>query len=123
MNPRKPKETPEAKEARYQAWLQRPGPTRLGEVDWPKSQSGALSGQKFVVTGVMETIDRQDLVDTIEASGGRVLTGVSKNVDHIFVGRDPGPSKLEKAAQLDTHQLSEGETYHFLSDVLKGSKK
>jgi len=122
MNPRKPKETPEAKEARYQAWLQRPGPTRLGEVDWPKSRPGALSGQKFVVTGEMETIGRQELVDTIKASGGRVLTGVSKNVDHMFVGRDPGPSKLSQAAQLDTHQLSEGETYRFLSDAFKGKK-
>ena len=106
----------------YQSFLQRSGPTRLGEVEWPKSKAGALTGKKFLVTGVMETIDRQELVDTIKESGGHVMSGMSKNLDYLIVGRDAGPSKLEKAAQMGLNQLTEDETLSLLKDVLEGNK-
>jgi len=111
-----------SKGSAYQSFLQRSGPTRLGEVEWPKSKAGALTGKKFLVTGVMETIDRQELIDTIKESGGHVMSGMSKNLDYLIVGRDAGPSKLEKAAQMGLNQLTEDETLSLLKDVLEGNK-
>jgi len=57
-----------------------------------------LEGLTFVLTGVLETIDRDDTKSLVERYGGKVTGSVSKNTSYVVVGRDAGESKLAKVS-------------------------
>lgn len=58
-----------------------------------------ISNRKFVLTGTLSFIDRDELSKLIESYGGSTSTSVSKNTDVVIVGDKPG-SKYEKAKSL-----------------------
>jgi BRCT domain type II-containing protein len=87
-------------------------------VEWPQPKAGALRGKKLLVTGIMETIVREDLIQLITDCSGHVMSGMSKNLDILIVGRDAGPSKLEKAESLGLKQMGENEFMEFLIKTL-----
>lgn len=64
-------------------------------------------GKTFVITGVLECIEREEAERLIERGGGRVTQAVSKRTSYLVVGRDSGASKLNKAISLGTPQLTE----------------
>ncbi|XP_020617063.1 replication factor C subunit 1-like [Orbicella faveolata] len=68
-------------------------------------EENCLEGLTFVITGVLEGIERDDAVDLIQRYGGKVTHSVSKKTSYIVVGRDAGESKLSKAKQCGTTQL------------------
>ena len=53
-------------------------------------------GLTFVITGVLESIDRDETKSIIERLGGKVTTNVSKNTKYLIVGRDAGAAKMAK---------------------------
>lgn len=59
-----------------------------------------LANKKFVITGSLSFITREELKSLIEDSGGSTTDSVSKNVDVLIVGDKPG-SKLVKAQNLN----------------------
>ena len=63
---------------------------------FPQGSESCLAGKVFVVTGVLESIERDDAVDLIKRYGGKVTQAVSKKTSFVVVGRDPGMSKMEK---------------------------
>lgn len=67
-----------------------------------------LSGKTFVLTGALESMTREEAKENIERLGGKVASSVSKNVDYLIVGEDPG-SKLDKAKKLGIPLLNEAE--------------
>lgn len=50
----------------------------------------------FVLTGVLESMEREDAKSLIERYGGKVTGNVSKKTTYLVQGRDSGVSKLEK---------------------------
>ncbi|WP_439555855.1 NAD-dependent DNA ligase LigA [Dyadobacter sp.] len=74
-----------------------------------EKESDVLEGKTFVISGVFENFERDDLKDKIEANGGRVLSGVSGKLNYLLAGANMGPSKLEKARKLGVTILSEEE--------------
>ncbi|PNF30645.1 Replication factor C subunit 1 [Cryptotermes secundus] len=95
----------------YQRYLQREGPKNPGGKEVPQGRPGCLSGLVFVVTGVLETIDREETSSLIKQCGGRVTSSVSRNTNYLVVGEEPGPAKIEKAAKLNTPHLTEDELF------------
>jgi len=63
------------------------------------NSTSALAGKKFVLTGKLENLSRNEAAELIEKAGGIVASSVSKAVDYVIVGEDAG-SKAQKAAQL-----------------------
>lgn len=73
----------------------------------PKGKPMFLEKKAFVITGQMESLDRDQLEDLIKQYGGLVRTNVSGKTDYIIVGDDPGESKMKKARECKTKQISE----------------
>jgi DNA ligase (NAD+) len=72
-------------------------------------ESEILEGKTFVISGVFENFERDDLKMKIEVNGGRVLSGVSGKLNYLLAGANMGPAKLEKARKLGVTILSEEE--------------
>lgn len=67
-----------------------------------------LKDKKFIVTGSLENFTRDEIKDKIISLGGQVLSSVSKNVDYVLAGTDPG-SKYDKAKKLELKIVNENE--------------
>ncbi len=67
-----------------------------------------ITNKKFVITGTIEGIPREEIKLFIENNGGSVTGSVSKNTDAIIVGTDPG-SKYDKALALNIKIINEAE--------------
>lgn len=89
--------------------LQRAGLQMESDEKPVELESNILEGKTFVISGVFENFERDDLKDKIEANGGRILSGVSGKLDYLLAGANMGPAKLEKARKLGVTILAEEE--------------
>jgi DNA ligase (NAD+) len=75
----------------------------------PKTkEKGKFAGKTFVFTGTLKTFGRDEARNLVESSGGLTASSVSKKVDYVVVGEDPG-SKFDKAKELGIKTLTEEE--------------
>ncbi len=65
-----------------------------------------LKGKKFVFTGGLLTLSRPDASKLVEQKGGLVASSVSKDIDYVVTGSDPG-SKYEKAKKIGVKIIDE----------------
>lgn len=72
-----------------------------------ENQTDKLSGLTFVVSGIFEHFERNELKKSIEDNGGKVSSSISKKTDYIVAGDQMGPSKRQKAEQLNIPIISE----------------
>ncbi|XP_045140043.1 replication factor C subunit 1 [Echinops telfairi] len=91
----------------YRSYLNREGPKALGSKEIPKGAENCLEGLTFVITGVLECIEREEAKSLIERYGGKVTGNVSKKTNYLVMGRDSGQSKSDKAAALGTKIIDE----------------
>jgi DNA ligase (NAD+) len=81
----------------------------------PAGAAGAR-GKRFVLTGTLPHLTREDASARIEAAGGQVMGSVSKNTDYVVAGDSPG-TKYEKARQLGIPLLDEDALLALLGEV------
>ena len=55
-----------------------------------------MDGLTFVITGILESIEREEAADLIQRYGEKVTQSVSKKTSYVIMGQDPGESKLSK---------------------------
>ncbi|KAI6648937.1 Replication factor C subunit 1 [Oopsacas minuta] len=91
----------------YFAYMNRAGPVNLGCKEIPTGQDNCLGNLTFVITGVLDSLERDGAKELIQKYGGRVVGSISKKVTHLLVGVEAGESKLEKARQLKVHEICE----------------
>jgi DNA ligase (NAD+) len=70
--------------------------------------TGVFAGKSFLFTGTLESMTRDEAEQRVIALGGKILKSVSKKLDFLVVGADPG-SKLEKARTVGVAILDEAE--------------
>ena len=68
--------------------------------------SGKIFGKTFVLTGTLGSITRDEAKEKIRSLGGKVSSSVSKQIDYVVVGADPG-SKYENAKKLGVKIINE----------------
>ncbi|HEU4389303.1 MAG TPA: NAD-dependent DNA ligase LigA, partial [Blastocatellia bacterium] len=71
---------------------------------------GPLSGKAFIITGTLESMKRGAAERWIEERGGTILASVSKKLDYLVVGAEPG-SKLAKARKLGVKEITEKQLF------------
>ncbi len=71
-------------------------------------EKGKLAGKTFVFTGSLKNVGRDEARNLVESLGGVTASSVSKKVDFVVVGEDPG-SKYDKAKELGIKILTEEE--------------
>lgn len=71
-----------------------------------QNSNGILNGKKFVLTGTLPTLKREDAKKIIEKNAGKVISQVSKNTDYLLAGENPG-SKYDKAVALNIKIIDE----------------
>ncbi|KRZ07673.1 Replication factor C subunit 1 [Trichinella zimbabwensis] len=101
----------------YQRFLQREGPRALGTREIPKGAENCFQGLTFVLSGILETVDRDDVKLLIQKYGGRVTGAVSKKTDYLVAGRDCGETKTKKAKELRVTILDEDGFFDLLSKL------
>lgn len=69
--------------------------------------TGPLDGKRFVVTGTLQTMGRDQAAERIRALGGTFQSSIGKDTDYLVVGANVGASKLAKADKLGTKQIDE----------------
>lgn len=70
--------------------------------------TGKLSDKKFIFTGELSGMSREDASDRVKALGGEVMSSVSRNIDYVVAGEAPG-SKLQKAKTLGLNIINENQ--------------
>ena len=70
-----------------------------------RRRGGPLAGKSLVITGTLSA-PRDEIVDRIEAAGGRVTGSISRKTDYLVAGEEAG-SKLDKARTLGVAVLDE----------------
>ncbi|MCZ2394311.1 MAG: NAD-dependent DNA ligase LigA [Chitinophagales bacterium] len=72
--------------------------------------SSKLEGLTFLFTGTMPTLSRDEGKNLVEKNGGKVLSGVSANLNYLVAGEKAG-SKLTKAEKIATIQIIDETTF------------
>jgi DNA ligase (NAD+) len=75
---------------------------------------GPLNGKNFVVTGSLESMSRDEAAEKIRSLGGTFQSSVGKETDYLVVGANVGESKLKKARDLGTKEITEDEFLELL---------
>ena len=81
----------------------------------PPAAELPLKGKTFVITGTLSALSREEAKAQLQALGGKVTGGVSKNTSYVIAGADPG-SKLAKARELGVEVLDEAGFWGLLGD-------
>ena len=80
------------------------------------NQTTHLQGLRFVVSGVFETVSRDELKALIDSNGGKVVSSISAKTSYVVAGANMGPSKRTKAETLKVPIISEQEFLELLND-------
>ena len=65
-----------------------------------------MDGKSFLFTGKLTKFTRDDAKEMVEQNAGKTISGVSKKLDYLVVGKKPG-SKLKIANELKIKVLTE----------------
>ena len=79
------------------------------------NQTEILKGKTFVVSGVFETVSRDELKKLIEDNGGKVGSSISSKTSFLLAGDKMGPSKRTKAESLGVPIISEQDFFDLVN--------
>lgn len=76
--------------------------------------STLLKDLKFVITGTLPTLKREEAKSLIEENGGKVISTVSKKTNYLLAGENPG-SKYDKATEIGIAIINEEQLLSMLA--------
>ena len=75
-----------------------------------------ISGKRFVVTGTISFMGRDEIEHVLESYGGKASSSVSSKTDVVIVGDSPG-NKADKAKELNIPIWDEGKLYSIFDEL------
>ncbi|KAL7729025.1 hypothetical protein ACLKA6_019858 [Drosophila palustris] len=106
----------------YQQYKNRSSCLNPGSKEIPKGSPNCLAGLTFLVTGILESMERDEAASVIKGFGGRVMTVVGKKLNYLVVGEEAGPKKLAQAEEHNVTILSEDGLFDLIREK-SGEKK
>ncbi|XP_057455870.1 replication factor C subunit 1 [Lotus japonicus] len=97
---------------------ERKDPPHKGEKEVPEGAPDCLAGLTFVISGTLDSLEREEAEDLVKRHGGRVTGSVSKKTNYLLCDEDIGGRKSEKAKELGTKFLTEDGLF----DMIRASK-
>ncbi|XP_050368525.1 replication factor C subunit 1 isoform X2 [Argentina anserina] len=86
---------------------ERKDPPHKGEKEVPEGDPNCLAGLTFVISGTLDSLEREEAEDLIKRHGGRVTGSVSKKTSYLLCDEDIEGRKSSKAKELGTPFLTE----------------
>ncbi len=71
--------------------------------------TGSLAGQRFVITGTLQDMSRDEAAEKIRTLGGTFQSSLGKDTTFLVVGKNVGAAKLKKAEKYGTRQITEAD--------------
>lgn len=99
----------------YAKFVNRGGPPNAGVKDRPVGARNCLAGHVFVITGVLDSLERDECADLVKEYGGRVVSAVSGKVTHGIVGTEAGDSKVKKLTDKGLPMIDEDQLFLMIS--------
>lgn len=93
-------------------------PPHRGQKEVPQGAEDCLAGLTFVISGTLDSLEREEAEDLIKSHGGRITGSVSKKTNYLLVDEDIGGRKSQKAIELGITFLSEDALF----DMIRKSK-
>ena len=87
---------------------------QLESQEQEESTNTVLADQKFVISGVFQTISREGLKEKIESMGGTVVGSISAKTNYLVAGEGMGPSKKVKAEKLGIPIIDESTFFNMI---------
>ena len=82
-------------------------PKNRGKGPVPVGHPDCLTGLTFVVSGVLDSMERPVFEDFVRRHGGRITSSVSGKTDFLVVGDKVGRTKVEKAVEKGVNLITE----------------
>ena len=82
-------------------------PEQLGQKELPRGHPDCLTGKTFVISGVLNSITRDQAEDLIKRHGGKVTSAVSGRTSFLVVGQHTGRTKYHTAKTNNTKMINE----------------
>ncbi|CZT24794.1 related to replication factor C, subunit RFC1 (large subunit) [Ramularia collo-cygni] len=89
----------------------------LSSADIPTGNDNCLAGLKFVFTGQLQQLGREQGQALVKQYGGHVMTAPSKNTSFVVLGEDAGPKKLETIEKLGLKVINEEGLFALISKL------
>lgn len=66
-----------------------------------------MAGLSFLVTGILESLEREEINELVKQYGGKVMSTVGKRLNYLIVGEEAGPKKVAQATDYGIKIISE----------------
>ncbi|XP_036341735.1 LOW QUALITY PROTEIN: replication factor C subunit 1-like [Rhagoletis pomonella] len=100
----------------YQKYKNRASVINPGSKEVPKGKPNCLAGLTFLVTGVLESLERDEAASIIKELGGKMSTTVGKRLNYLIVGEEAGPKKLVQAEEFGVNVISEDGLFNLIRE-------
>ena len=87
-----------------------------------QGKPNCLAGLTFLVTGVLESLERDECCSIIKEYGGKTMTVVGKRLNYLIAGEDSGPKKLAQADEFGVKVINEDGFFNLIREK-SGMKK
>ncbi|CAI7780622.1 unnamed protein product [Closterium sp. NIES-53] len=101
---------------------ERSAPPHKGEKEVPEGPENALTGITFVISGTLDSLEREDAEDLIKRHGGRITGSVSGKTTYLLADEDIGGRKSTKAKELGVKFLTEDGLFDLIRAAAKKQK-
>lgn len=80
-----------------------------------------LLGLNIIISGILECIEKDDMINYLKQCGASVKSSVSKKIHLGVLGRDCGSKKVDKLYEYNIPCINEEELYLFIASCLKNN--
>lgn len=89
----------------------------LSDSDIPIGNENCLAGLKFVFTGQLQRLGREQGQALVKRYGGHCMSAPSKNTSYVVLGEDAGPKKLETIEKIGLKVINEEGLFALISKL------